>query len=140
MIHLGVYGLYCQFHMAIVEEDCRVAGWSLVRKNPEMRLKDVHRVMAEYPAHYVVVVYGLNVNHCGKFLVKDTIILNHFLYVVQQLWDYTEPYHIIFEGVSFPKDNLIFNIYKRLSRDDGILYGRLIRLNTKIQVSTVPHH
>jgi hypothetical protein len=88
-------------------------------------------MMTLHPGHVVVIVLGLKADECMKFLVSGTLTLEKFIESVNTHFQYPFQFHIIFDGISYPTNNLIKSIHQRITRDDFILYGRVVKIDYK---------
>lgn len=98
-------------------------GWSLVKKNPEVRKNMVQQVSQTHPDYVVIIIKGLDPLHCTKFLTKTNVNMGDFVTWVAKTFQYSHGFRVAFEGRIYPDDNIIGDIYNRQARDDAILYG-----------------
>jgi len=111
-------------------------GWPLLKSNPDFRKTSVTDTLMRHPGHVVVIVLGMEEHECVKFLVAGSVSLEKFIQQVGLTFGYKFDFHVIFDGISYPTDNLMQSIAQRITRDDCILYGRVVRVDPQHQLST----
>lgn len=123
---LGEDGRLADHPLAVVREN----GWNLYHATPDQRFKVARRMMAQRPDHVVVVLRTWQPEECTKFFVDRALALGTFKQRVAAALGLGVPaFHVVFDGVSFPDANAIGALFDAQARDDGVLYGFVLRMD-----------
>lgn len=106
-------------------------GQYLLRRHPDTRLKLSRHMTAQHADHVVVLLRDWLPNECVKFLVFRQHSLGLFKHHVARVFQLPQPFHIVFDGVSYPDSNSVAEIFSAQARDDDVLHGYLVPLDVQ---------